>query len=404
MKQLMAKLLKRPPPAGEDTQTQAAAEAAPKPKRLSGVTVGHFGLFYAVVAVVVLAGAAASAVFQYSQGLQIRTQQAQAAQAARHAGRVGDRLKGYRDLMAVAVTDPVVSAAVAGTGDRVAAAAAVAARFPAAVGARLLRGRPREPDAGPGLPLGYAGIDLVRRVYEQGRPPPVETHGVGSDGAYIALAEPVRDGADGPVLGVLLLGLDPALLDRWLRVGKGYAELVQGGRDGVRLAAAGKTALRGAGEAVEQRVPGTVWQLRFWPPDDPLLARGEWLSLGTVGLAALAALVAGFSGITLVLRGRLRRDLVELVRHTEGLLRGQRQHSFSVRLLEVKQATVDLEQVVEQARRPRVSKPAQAPDQGAGGEPAPSETLFLDPHGVSVEEVEHEHGAGEGPAEGKPEQ
>ena len=358
MKKILASLTPRrraePDPDEEETSGRL---------RLRGLRLFHFGLAAGVGAVVVVAAAVAAAYLQYEQGVAQRAAQVPQHVAGRLAARIGPRVDGYREAVAVAAGRPVVREAIgAGSAAREAAAAEVVATLPGARHARLL------PAGADGEGLGYAGRALLQQAVERGKPAPVEVLDVAGDASYLAVAAPVAGGG-GTVAGTLLVAVDPARIDGWLGglsgLG-GYAELRQGGLDGALLAQAGDPGRKGAAAPVTRAIPGTSWQLGYWPAPVAGVSRAEQIRFAAIGGAAMAVMLVLALGVTVGLGRRLRQDLNGMVRHCEELLGGRRSHAFAPRLLDVKRAALAAEQLIERVRRPQVAETPPPPPSADG--------------------------------------
>ena len=345
----------------------------------------HFGLVAALGGAAVVLAAVAAAYLEYQKGVTARTAQEPRLVAERLAGEPTAHASVYRQMVAAAARQPAVTEARPVTGSTGGRLETAIGAIPGAVRARLL-----PPDAGTdpsdAYGLGYAGRDLLRRAAEGGEVPAIEVLGLSGDAPYLAAAAPVA-GPEGATQGVLLVAVEPARVEAWLRVPSagGYAEVRQGGRDGALLAKAGEARRKGAAAVVSRAVSGTAWRLHYWPPAAAGVSRGEQMVFVAIGVAAAVAVALLALVITGVLGRRVRRDLEGLVGHSEELLAGRRGHGFTPRLLDVKQAALAVERAIEQARWTQVDATA------AKAEAEPPEGMFVDRGGMELAEVDHDH-------------
>lgn len=175
------------------------------------------------------------------------------------------QIDGRRQLAELAVTDGVAAAALVAD-DRDAAAAferRLQGRVGDLVGARLLQSDVNTPDESGPVALGYAGLDMIRRVASARRTLPGEVHQVRSKTPYFALATPVT--RDGVVVGVLFTAWDTGFLAETVDRASdaiGGVRLLQGGADGIVVAGAEDDA--GDMSALQRvAVPGSILELAF---------------------------------------------------------------------------------------------------------------------------------------------
>ncbi len=129
----------------------------------------------------------------------------------------------------------------------------------------LLPGR-YELDNNSNPPLGYASLDLLRRVEKDGSSVAMEALLLGSDRQHIVMLSAVKDEEES-VIGILHLSLSVDLFKSGLAavdLPGGYLELQQGAGAKVQvLASAGDAALK-TGEAISTIVRGTRWKVAVW--------------------------------------------------------------------------------------------------------------------------------------------
>lgn len=407
MKRLRAKL------GGKKADGQAPKEAADVPRTIrqsTGLSSVTLGIVAFLLSAAVLAVAGGLAYLQYAA--QAAKVDVATAHARTHgiAGQVAARIAVYSDIISQAASRPGLARAIAAdTGALEQESDRLRRLLPGVLRVRFVRPDESTPDANEKPRLSYACLDLAHRV--SGKvPPPAEVHLFGGPDQHIDIARAVV-GSGTPVAGALLVSLDVKLLRSWLKrsVAHGaYAELRQDASRGdyLLLASEGNASRQGGAVRYVSPVPGTLWRLVFWPAPGGGLSGGERTGFLAIFGAALGALAVLFVLLTLTLRRLLRTDLVKLVHLIDEVWRGQRQHSFAVRLAEVKRVADDLEQQVNRVRHAppeKVASPLPEPP-GAGvevreEEPMPG-VMFIDRSAVSVEESE-EDGDLPSPRDGK---
>ncbi|KAB7627398.1 phosphomannomutase/phosphoglucomutase [Alkalilimnicola sp. S0819] len=196
--------------------------------------------------------------------------------------------------------------------------------FPEAL--RLMSVEPgrSQPDLQATPPMGYALLDMLRRAEESGEAPAVEAHLPGSEQAHLNLVQPVSIAEQ--VLGSLVLSYPPSAL-RAALPGDGSGSLLLEHRGGARVLALGNA---GEAQAFVAPVPGTPWQLRYWPAD--LKGAGATATVAGVLLVALVLLLIGSLGIVALLGRRLRADSGRLAEIVEDLQAGQLKLEYPVGL------------------------------------------------------------------------
>ena len=116
------------------------------------------------------------------QNMQSSAQESARSAAQSVAGAVAARIEGAiqarRDLLTLAMSDGRAAAALVG-GDSVQVAALEAdlpKRVPGLLQVRLLSPDANKPDPSGAAPLSYAGLDMLRRTIDSGRPSAAEVH------------------------------------------------------------------------------------------------------------------------------------------------------------------------------------------------------------------------------------
>jgi len=299
---------------------------------------------------------------------------------------VATRLEGEvaarRDLLALAISGGRAEAALASRdaqsiGD---IEADLQRRIPGVTRVRLLPPDVSQPDPAGPAPLGYAGLDMVRRTVEARGPVAAEVHQIKSGAPYLATALPAG------TAGVVFAAWDiRSLVDPVERspAFAGRLQLLQGGEDGYELA-------RGPGslesfDAGSVSVPETIWKVNYGVAPD---------AGGTGGLVVLLGAVAG-SGVVLLVTlflqwralGRdLRIDMGSLVQLGEAI---QRQGSVPAAQARLAASADALALLGQYARDARASGPA-APLEAARPAPAASAVAGHRATGLEVEELDQD--------------
>ncbi|MFA5627577.1 MAG: hypothetical protein WCX90_04490 [Thiohalomonadaceae bacterium] len=278
--------------------------------------------------------------------------------------------------------------------------------FPSVLRVRFIALGDEQPDETTEPPLGYACLELVR-LAEAGEEPPLEVHAGKS--RHIDLLRPVV-GADGQILGTVLVAMDAAILQSrvtsLLPSMGGYVELYQAVENKLLpLVSAGDKQLseRSSGHAVT--VAGTVWQLRYWTPGSlAAVSVPEQLGLLTSFAIALLVLLLAVLGSGLIIGRVVRNDLVSIVKQAVEMWSGRRQHNFEVKLsesldvlstLEAHLAQQQPKDVVTNARQAELMQ-KQAKDKDVlveelpEGEDLPSSLMFMNDSSMIVEELDED--------------
>lgn len=394
MKALLNKLRKR---SGKTNENAGGARARKGSRGLS--TSRLITLLF--VGVLVIFGATAG--FTYLQFLllgQSKDEVLTGLQTQALAAQLGSRVAGYADVVAAAGRDPVLVEALAHNDAPTLAqqAAMLGKLLPAVLAVHILPAGYNRIDQTSKPPLSYACLDLLHRAETQSEPP-VEVHLFGGDDQHMDIVRPVV-GSQG-VVGSILVMMDAGLPKTWLQhLGSGaggYLELQQGAdANAPVLAAAGNSALHGAGDGDSVAVPGTSWRLTRWTAAPASLTMAERLAFFSVFGVAAAALIVGFMAMGIVISRIVRGDLVAVTKQAIDMVVGGRQHNFDVRLAESREVLTVLEQRLQPKQvSPDFAKAAAmreengiVVDEGATGESelAPS-VLFMDKDAVEVEEM-----------------
>jgi len=298
------------------------------------------------------------------------------------AARLGGEIAGRRDLLVLAVSDGRAEAALASRDAQSMRdiEADLQRRIPGVKQVRLLPPDVSQPDPSGPAPLGYAGLDMVRRTVEARRPVAAEIHQIKSGAPYLAIALPA--GAAGVVFAAwdIRFLVDPV---QGSPTFAGRLQLLQGGEDGYELA-------KGPGtlesfDAGGVSVPGTIWKVNYGVAPDVGSSGGLITLLGAVvGSGAVLLL-------TLFLQWRalgrdLRTDMGNLVQLGEAILRQGSAPAARARLAASADALALLGQYVREARDSGPAAPV------AAGRPAPAvpPPAGHQATGLEVEELEQD--------------
>ncbi len=294
---------------------ETAVEAKPRDRGRS--LLGYFLPVVAVALVLVLV-----LVFYATQ--RMHTVQQQAARVAARgaaqnlAGRVSGLIEARQGLLALVSQSGSVRRALAGKDPKALARTAASAQrlLSGALRLRLFpKGVDVRPDPQGKAPMGFAGVDMVRRALA-GRRVGAEIHQIDSGHPYIALARPVRE-AD-KVVGAVFVAWPLRELKALLAHAPSFPGelwLVQGGADGYVIGSTGTARL--SVEMAAEAVPGTDWQV-FYSPDRPATDVGDLVLWGIGGAGLLILLLVAFLQQGALARA-LRADMATLISLGEAL-------------------------------------------------------------------------------------
>ena len=314
--------------------------------------------------------------------------------AASVAGSVAARLEGAilarRDLLALALSDGRAAAAL-GSGDPEAIRAVEAdlqKKLPEVIQVRLLTRDVNQPvDSGP-APLGYAGLDLMRRALASDQPA-AEVHQVKSDLPYLALALPVSDAGNN--VGALFMAWNLRFLVDIVENSPefpGRLQLTQGSGGAEYALAKGPGELEGPLNHGAVDVPESIWKVSYGVAPK---------STGLDNLVTMAVL-AGGGGLALLLTvflqwrmlaRDLRADMSTVVNLGEAILRREGSPARQAHLAAASDAIALLGQYARESRG-NGAAPAGVPTQTTlqpVAAPAPGESSF---GGMEVEELDND--------------
>jgi phosphomannomutase/phosphoglucomutase len=380
---------------GKVKDKAVAAPAQAPAKKLPGRPLWVYGLPLVAGAAIVLALLTLLGQQQIWSAQRATAEQGMRQAAQVLAGQVAGIVDNSYDLLALLAADPAVLPALRQDDT---ARRTVAGRLQQGVPQWLqLRLLPADWDRtdpqGP-APMGFAGVDMVRRA-ATGRRPPAEVHQLEGDQPYLALAEPLL--ADGTPVGVLFAALPLKLVtapldaqtelagDAWL------SQRVNGGSVALGVASAAAAAADGSA-----RVSGTILEVAYRA--EPIGIDGGMLAF--LGLAALGVVALVLLGILLWRRlaADLRADMGAAVTLGEAILNHTGGSAAPPRL----RATADtLLLLTQYAQRARSGRPPAAPVPAASQAWAAAQTAAAGAE-VAVEELDEDDAslaevAGQGP-------
>ncbi|MDX1592942.1 MAG: phosphomannomutase/phosphoglucomutase, partial [Gammaproteobacteria bacterium] len=221
-------------------------------------------------------------------------------------------------------------------------------------------------------------FDTVTR--EPGKRYPLEVYQFGTPQAHLNVVRAVTagEGETAETRGLLVVSYDSALPRQALRSASGiagYAELVQiaGGKQLV-LAALGNQGHKQGPAVASQNVPGTRWNVRYWP--DPEAAGAAGMPIEQVGAVYGAALLLFIVALFMVFRwlgGVLRQDQAAVIKLVTELVERGSRVSYPVKLASFRAMVMLLSRlsprmVAAQAQQAKAQQAQQAvPQQGGGG-------------------------------------
>lgn len=192
----------------------------------------------------------------------------------------------------------------------------LAQRVPNVLGVKLLGVRQAGFGSEMDSSLSYAGLDMVRRVFESGETTALEAHRVNQTDEHLAIAGPVMDENGDRLLGVIHLMLPLSLLPTVGDLGTQMAHFQFRQRAGQRFVAIDNRhfeAQPSDAPATRLAVPGTSLLIEAWGEPRGMFATAllPWVGGLYAGALVLLALVTWFSGRRM--RKRVEADLASIV-------------------------------------------------------------------------------------------
>ena len=282
-----------------------------------------------------------------SRSARATAQSVSEAVAARLAGAVTAR----RDLLALVLSEGRAAAALS-SGDPSAIKAEEAViqqRVAGLLQVRLLPRDASQPDPAGAAPLGYAGLDLLRRTVDSGRPSAAEIHQIKSGAPYLAMALPVN--VAGGNAGVLFAAWDMRFLVGLLEQSpafQGRLQLVQGG-DGGYVLAKGPGGQDGPLTEGAVEVPDSIWKVSYGTDPDTGGMGGLLTMASVVAAGGLALLLSVFLQWRALARD-LRADMGTLVNLGEAILRRENSAARQAQVASTRDAIALLSQYARESR------------------------------------------------------
>ena len=191
--------------------------------------------------------------------------------------------------------------------------------FPRALNIRLLPPGIDQVDMNASPPMSYAALAQLREAEQSESAPPAEVQLLNTPQQHINLVNRVVNPDGGAVVGLVMLSLTMEAIENILKTAMhtdGFIELQQVGAKGtpVPISHQGDRNYRQGQPGIIQAVPGSRWQVAYWP------VHGGAAYLGKVSMVVLVMFLlaaGGMVAVTLVLFRRLasalRQDQVTLV-------------------------------------------------------------------------------------------
>jgi phosphomannomutase/phosphoglucomutase len=183
--------------------------------------------------------------------------------------------------------------------------------FPKALNIRLLPPGIDQVDMNASPPLSYAALAQLHEAERSESAPPAEVQLLGTPQQHINIVRRVvsRDGGD--VVGLLMLSLSMEAIEKILKTAMhtdGYIELQQVAARGkpVPISRQGNSNYQQREPAIVQAVPGSRWQVAYWP------VHGSMAYLGKISLVVLVVFLLAASGMALVILVLFRRLMLAL--------------------------------------------------------------------------------------------
>ncbi len=210
--------------------------------------------------------------------------------------------------------------------------------FPGALNLRIFKQGTAQLEPSQTPPIGYACLDLMSRANQTREVTPTEVHVFSTAQQHIDIVQPVLS-AKGKVLGDILLSLNVAEIERWVKkaAGDAYIEVTQtvDPKHALLLASGGNGQKNNDAEVID--IPGTVWQAEIFLPASMVTTHWtKWMYV-----AALLSLVMGALVILLLKRsvsGAVRADLENFMRLSFEHAKGLKKHDYHFILPEFAEA------------------------------------------------------------------
>lgn len=237
-----------------------------------------------------------------------------------------------------------------------------------------------KPDPDGPAPVGYAGIDMIKRALA-GERPDSEVHQIAAGSPYLAMAVPVQRG--GRVIGALFAAWPVELLTRVLSSAPAMAgeiQLLQGDADAYVIASSGAP---GSIRQVQGSHPvkGTIWRLGY-AAEAVEFGRDFKVLLG-IGLAGTAAILLALWLQMRLFKRSLREDMATLVNLGEAIAHGQAGAERKARLAASADAILLLGEYALNSFKQRRKEAKTAPPQKPGSGPALASAATQEPQALA---------------------
>jgi phosphomannomutase/phosphoglucomutase len=300
----------------------------PQPRRAAGSagSARKVGLgktkFQVLIAGVLLLGVLALFVYQF---MSIAVTRALAQDNARTteqaAAQLGTLLDFYTSTVGQLAKDPDIAALLmAGNAQALRQREeSLAYLLPRALNIQLLPPGIDQVDMNASPPLSYAALAQLREAERSESAPPAEVQLLNTPQQHINIVHRVVNPAGSDVVGLIMLSLSSELIQRILAGAahtEGYLELQQLGTKGAPVAVGhqGDQSYKEGQPGAVQAVPGSRWQIAYWPVHYSTAYLGK-ISLVVLVMFLVAA--SGMAAVTLLLFRRLmaamRQDQISLV-------------------------------------------------------------------------------------------
>jgi phosphomannomutase/phosphoglucomutase len=302
--------------------------AKPQPRRATGSagTARRAGLsktkFQILIAGVLLLGVLALFVYQFmSISVTRALAQDNARTTAQAAAQLGALLDFYTSTVGQLASDPEIAALLeAGNAPALRKREkTLAYLLPRALNIQLLPPGIDQVDMNASPPLSYAALAQMREAERSESAPPAEVQLLNTPQQHINIVHRVVNPANGAVVGLIMLSLSSEVIQQALEGAihaEGYLEFQQLGAKGAPVAVGhqGDRKYKEGQPGAVQAVPGSRWQIAYWP----LHHSADYLGkISLVVLVMFLVAAAGMAAVTLILFGRvtaaLRQDQISLV-------------------------------------------------------------------------------------------
>lgn len=332
----------------------------------------HMPVLLVTVVVILLLGVATVQVLDDAKG-EVNENSARTAMQALSDGLSGALASRQNQLTMLVALGDLRDALQSGDAQRMRQAAGDAGLvLPDVLQLRLFANEEVAPDPDGAAPMGYAGVDMLRRALS-GSVPRAEVHQINVGSPYLAMALPVK--RDDAVVGALFAAWPLKTVTRLVAnapVFPGDFQLVQGGSGGYVVAGSGPgeslSAITGSIE-----VPGSIWKLIY--STRPADSQKELTLIAALGLGGLLALVLAVFLAVRVFKRDIREDMASLVNLGEAIFNSQGAVERKPRVSSSRDAILLL---TELARRGKQPQSAARNRETAGAAPVAGDNIVVE--------------------------